>query len=103
MTGTGQGSPGRAPSSRALLVKAPAQVSRPDAFDTVGERLHLLRMVRELALLDAPESPLCRPDCAGLCPICGADLNEGSCECEAPKAPSPWDVLDGLKARFDDN
>ena len=78
-------------------------VTNPDAFEIVGDQLDLLPMVRELALLDAPESPLCRPDCAGLCPICGIDLNEGSCTCEAPKAPSPWDVLDGLKARFDDN
>ena len=78
-------------------------VTNPDAFEIVGDQLDLLPMVRELALLDAPESPLCRPDCAGLCPICGIDLNDGSCSCEAPKSPSPWDVLDGLKARFDDN
>ncbi len=25
---------------------------------------------------------LCKPDCKGLCPICGTDLNEASCECE---------------------
>lgn len=78
-------------------------VTNPDAFEIVGDQLDLLPMVRELALLDAPESPLCRPDCAGLCPICGVDLNETSCSCEAPAPPSPWDVLDTLKARFDDN
>jgi len=78
-------------------------VTDPDAFEIVGDQLDLLPMVRELALLDAPESPLCRPDCAGLCPICGVDRNETSCTCVAPAAPSPWDVLDSLKAKFDDN
>jgi uncharacterized protein len=70
----------------------------PDAFEITGDQLDLRPMVRELALLDAPESPLCRPDCAGLCPVCGTDLNESTCSCEAPRQPSPWDVLDRLKA-----
>lgn len=33
--------------------------------------------------LALPMRLLCRPDCRGLCPHCGADLNEGSCGCEA--------------------
>jgi uncharacterized protein len=78
-------------------------VTNVDAFEIVGDQLDLLPMVRELALLDAPESPLCRPDCAGLCPVCGIDLNETTCNCEAPTSPSPWDVLDRLKAQFDEN
>jgi uncharacterized protein len=78
-------------------------VTHPDAFEIVGDQLDLLPMVRELALLDAPESPLCRPDCAGLCPVCGVDLNETTCSCEAPVQSSPWDVLDSLKAQLDDN
>jgi uncharacterized protein len=72
-------------------------VTNPDAFEIVGDQLDLLPMVRELALLDAPEAPLCRPDCAGLCPICGIDLNDATCSCEAPVQPSVWDVLDQLK------
>jgi uncharacterized protein len=38
--------------------------------------------VRELALLDVPMRPLCRPDCQGLCMNCGQNLNEGDCGCE---------------------
>lgn len=72
-------------------------VTNPDAFAMVGDQLDLEPMVRELAQLDAPWDPLCRPDCAGLCPICGVDLNEAGCSCEAPAQPSPWDVLDQLK------
>jgi len=78
-------------------------VTDPDAFQIVGDQLDLLPMVRELALLDAPWSPLCRPDCAGLCPDCGIDLNTGTCDCEEPRQPSPWDVLDDLKSQLDGN
>ncbi len=37
----------------------------------------------ELALAMAP-LPLCREDCAGLCRVCGADLNQGPCGCKSP-------------------
>jgi uncharacterized protein len=37
--------------------------------------------VREELALVAPTFPLCREDCAGLCPKCGADLNAGPCSC----------------------
>ncbi|MCU1395238.1 MAG: hypothetical protein JWM34_3666 [Ilumatobacteraceae bacterium] len=77
-------------------------VTNPDAFEMVGDQLDLLPMVRELALLDAPEAPLCRPDCAGLCPVCGIDLNESTCECEPPVLGSVWDVLDQLKVQVSD-
>ena len=78
-------------------------VTNPDAFEIVGDQLDLMPMVRELALLDAPEAPLCRPDCAGLCPVCGVDFNETTCSCEAPVQPSPWDVLDQLKDQLGGN
>ena len=37
-------------------------------------------LVYEYALIDFPIKPLCRPDCKGLCTICGANLNEDPCE-----------------------
>ena len=80
-----------------------AVVTNPDAFEIVGDQLDLMPMVRELVLLDAPEAPLCRPDCAGLCPVCGVDLNETTCACEAPVHSSPWDVLDQLKGQLGGN
>jgi uncharacterized protein len=42
--------------------------------------------VREELALAAPQYVLCREDCAGLCPRCGADLNAGACGC-APAEP----------------
>lgn len=37
--------------------------------------------IREEIILDYPLKPLCRPDCRGLCPKCGKNLNEGNCNC----------------------
>lgn len=42
--------------------------------------LDLGPIVREYLLIEMPISPLCRPDCKGLCTICGVDLNTETCE-----------------------
>ncbi len=39
--------------------------------------------IREEIILDYPLNPLCKPGCKGLCPRCGQNLNEGSCNCGA--------------------
>jgi uncharacterized protein len=44
-----------------------------------GRRLELGEEAREVLLLELPIAPRCREDCRGLCPECGADLNEGPC------------------------
>jgi uncharacterized protein len=41
--------------------------------------IDLTPVLREYVLLEIPISPLCRPDCRGLCPICGNNLNERTC------------------------
>ena len=46
-----------------------------------GRRLDLRETVRELLLLELPITPVCREDCPGLCPKCGADLSLGPCSC----------------------
>ncbi len=45
-------------------------------------QIDLAPMVREEVLLAIPDAPLCRDDCPGLCPVCGADLQTAPCECE---------------------
>jgi uncharacterized protein len=72
-------------------------VTDPEAFELVGDQLDLRDAVRELVLLDAPSTPLCRPDCAGLCPTCGTNLNDATCGCAAPPADPRWSALDALK------
>jgi uncharacterized protein len=50
--------------------------------------LDLEPLAREAVQLAAPIAPVCRPDCAGLCPECGADLNAGPHEhTETPVDP----------------
>jgi len=48
-----------------------------------GRHLDLRDEARELLLLELPMAPLCRADCRGLCPRCGADLNSGPCGCSS--------------------
>ncbi len=43
--------------------------------------LDLAPLLREEIILDTPMGVLCKPDCAGLCPTCGKNLNEGPCNC----------------------
>lgn len=46
-----------------------------------GDELDLADPLRENILLALPMKPLCSPDCKGLCPSCGSNLNEGPCQC----------------------
>ena len=58
-----------------------------------GDELDLREAVREQLLLRAPRFALCREECRGLCPSCGADRNQGDCGCVPEPAVSPWDAL----------
>ncbi len=53
-------------------------------------------MVRDAVLLAMPFSPLCRPDCKGLCERCGGDRNLGECTCAEPPADPRWSDLERL-------
>jgi DUF177 domain-containing protein len=52
--------------------------------------------VREQWLLATPGFALCRDDCKGLCPRCGADLNAGPCSCP-PETDSRWEALRNVR------
>ncbi len=75
-------------------------VTDPDAFEITGDQLDLRQMVREIVLVDAPATPLCREACAGLCPVCGADLNATTCGCVVEQADPRWDALAELRAEL---
>jgi uncharacterized protein len=67
------------------------------------DRIDLEPLARESILLELPLAPLCRDDCAGLCPVCGADRAEtaltGGCGHEEPAVDLRWAALDEI--RFD--
>jgi len=77
---------------------APVALSgEPGCFTIDGHHiLDLTEAVRQYALLRVPMKPLCREDCAGLCPRCGHDLNRGPCGCPPQDADSRWAVLSKL-------
>ena len=69
----------------------------PEAFPIENEQIDFQHMVREALLLDVPSAPLCRDDCAGICPLCGADRNEAPCSCDTTVRDSRWAALDALR------
>jgi uncharacterized protein len=62
-----------------------------------GDSVDLDELVREQILLALPSRNLCREDCKGLCPKCGADLNAGDCSCEQGETDPRWAALADLK------
>jgi uncharacterized protein len=71
-------------------------VTDPDAFPIEGDQLDLAPMTRELVLLELPDAPLCREDCAGICAVCGGDRNLDPCDCDGTVRDERWAVLDQL-------
>jgi uncharacterized protein len=67
-----------------------------DFYPIADDAIDLGPLVRDAIVLELPAAPLCRPDCLGLCPHCGADRNEGECTCVAPTDPR-WANLDVLR------
>jgi uncharacterized protein len=68
-----------------------------DEYPIMAEgQIDLEPMVRDAVVLSMPFSPLCRPDCQGLCPRCGGDRNLGECTC-GPEVDPRWAVLDRLE------
>jgi uncharacterized protein len=58
-------------------------------------------LVVEQVELSLPMKPLCREDCAGLCPQCGQDWNEGRCSCVHERVDPRWAALAMLKVPQD--
>jgi uncharacterized protein len=75
-----------------------APPEEPDAF-RIDEHHHLdiTEAVRQAAVLAEPMQVLCRPDCLGLCPQCGADRNLGACRCPAEPIDERWAALRRLE------
>jgi len=61
------------------------------------DTIDLMPLAREAILLDLPLAPVCSPDCRGLCPTCGADLNPGPCQCAPDSGDPRWAALDVLR------
>lgn len=92
----------RAPVNEAFVRRkagedAPAD---PDTYTYEGHEIDLTEAARASVLLEVPAKVLCREDCRGLCPICGADLNVSPCTCQKDSASrNPFSALE-IRAAF---
>jgi uncharacterized protein len=78
---------------REVFERAPTE---GETYKLGREEVDLEPLVREALLLALPLTPLCRDDCEGICPTCGADLNEGPCGCPPAGRDPRWAALDDL-------
>lgn len=69
-------------------------------LDPDGE-LEIGQMLRDVIGVELPFSPLCRPDCQGLCPVCGGDRNLGECPGHTEIDPR-WAALEQLAGLLDE-
>lgn len=75
----------------------PLEVPEAEAFTIDAQHiLDLSEALRQYQMMEEPIRVLCRPDCQGLCPRCGADLNQGPCDCP-PEAKGPLGALAALR------
>jgi uncharacterized protein len=87
--------------SRGLVFAADDETPEGDGCYLIPGRtrqLDLTEPLREELMLALPQYVECRPDCKGLCPRCGANLNDGPCQCP-PESDARWDALKGLDTK----
>lgn len=76
----------------------PSTTPRSDTAFTISERhtIDLREGLRQHLLLTVEIVPLHSPECKGLCPTCGVNLNQEQCQCPPQEEPSPFAALQGL-------
>lgn len=76
-----------------------AELQEDDLTQAVfdGESIDLDELVREQVLLAMPTRALCKEDCKGLCPTCGADKNAEDCACHASQTDPRWAALEKIR------
>ena len=65
-----------------------------------ADRLDIATWARDAVALALPDKILCRPDCAGLCPVCGRDLNVEPHVHDDEAVDSRWSALEELRERL---
>ena len=58
-----------------------------------GAGIELEEILREQILLLLPMQRVCSADCKGICPVCGRNRNESSCDCHVEPADDRWSAL----------
>ena len=68
------------------MVHFPKDIDHIDMIDTIADIIRLAE----------PMNPNCNDNCKGICPNCGINLNQSSCDCKLDSHDSPWDVLNNF-------
>jgi len=68
-----------------------------ETYPLGDETVDLEAVLRDTVLLELPVAPLCRDDCAGICPSCGIDRNESRCSCVTHELDPRWAALQDLQ------
>jgi DUF177 domain-containing protein len=76
------------------------QEGAEEGYQITADHAHLEPVVRDAVVLAMPLHPLCRPDCKGLCPVCGSDLNTVDCGHKVERTDLRWEPLAQLRERF---
>jgi uncharacterized protein len=82
------------------------QATNPEGSDElrtqylVDGNLDLSMWARDILALALPDKILCRADCAGLCPMCGKNLNTEPHEHEEERTDSRWAALESLREQL---
>jgi uncharacterized protein len=74
------------------------EVDEPELFIDDHHILDLREVLRQYAVVSTVDLGVCRPDCRGFCPICGADLNRETCNCHLARVDPRLAALAGLLA-----
>lgn len=67
-----------------------------DGYAIVDRAVDIAGPATDELALALPSTPLCRPDCKGLCPTCGSDLNRDPCDGHGDDSDSPFAALKDL-------
>lgn len=80
---------------RRVAALSPEEELSDEEFEILPEaqELDFTARIRESIIFNLPVKPLCRPDCRGICPLCGRNLNLGDCACRREGADPRWDGL----------
>jgi uncharacterized protein len=87
-------------SSREYQATSPGEAEELKSPYVEDDRLDLSAWARDALALLLPDKILCRPDCAGLCPVCGRDLNLEPHEHEEDRDDPRWAALAELRDRL---
>lgn len=65
-----------------------------------GEEIDFTDAIQEQAIIAIPFNAVCKPQCKGLCPRCGSDLNVERCQCSVSIPDNPFSVLKDMKSQL---